>query len=158
MRRSLALFGICVMAIPFAVLTAIGSSTAATGPERQADSAMALQGRLLVEMADKNGTARTLREPAEVRSGDRLIFLIRYRNTGDGRYDFVSPVPRGVHILPERGGAVTVSADDGQSWSQPGSRLSNDASGATATHVRLRLSRTIAPGEAGTVVYRGVLL
>ncbi|HEX7872197.1 MAG TPA: hypothetical protein VF475_04750 [Sphingobium sp.] len=155
MRRPLLLVGICALTLPFAVLTAMGSSTAATGPEAPVDAAMTLEGRLLLETSDRDGTARrTLREPSEVRSGDRLIFLIRYHNGGGALsgYDFVSPVPRGVHILPDRSDSVRVSVDDGQNWSRPDSPLQ------APTRVRLRLTHTIAPGETGTVAYRGILL
>ncbi len=132
---------------------------------------MALDGHLLVESLDGaqvQGERRTVRTPAEVRSGDRLIFLIRYRNHGEAAlrgYDFVAPVPRGVRILPDRADMVRVSVDGGRNWSRPDSPIRIDAQGhlrsaddLTLTHVRLRLDRRIAPGEAGTVAYRGLLL
>jgi hypothetical protein len=136
-----------------------------------AQAPMVLDGRLLVESvsgADASSEQRTLRSPSDVRSGDRLIFLIRYRNRGVAPlhgYDFVAPVPSGVRILPDREGSVRVSADGGRSWTRPESPLRLDAqrrlrpAGDVApTHVRLRLDRRIAPGEAGTVAYRGLLL
>lgn len=135
------------------------------------DAPMAIDGHLLVESLDgpqTQGEKRTVRVPAEVRSGDRLIFLIRYRNKSEAPlrgYDFVAPVPRGVKILPDRADAVRISVDGGRNWSRPDSPVLIDAQGRlrstddlTATHVRLRLDRRIAPGEAGTVTYRGLLL
>src|SRR6218665_2440381 len=117
---------------------------------------MMLDGHLLVESRDA-GQRRVLRSPAQVRSGDRLIFLIRYRN-GRGTplrgYDFVAPVPPGVRILPDRTDAVRVSVDGGQSLSRPDAPVRIDARGQLRsaddlrpTHVRLRLDRKIAPGE-----------
>lgn len=132
---------------------------------------MALDGHLLVESVDGSaaqGEHRIVKTPAEVRSGDRLIFLIRYRNRGEAAlpgYDFVAPVPRGVRILPDRADTVRVSVDGGRNWSRPDSPIRIDAQGRlrnaedlSPTHVRLRLDRRIAPGEAGTVAYRGLLL
>jgi hypothetical protein len=132
---------------------------------------MTLDGHLLVESvagSAESGESRTVRTPAEVRSGDRLIFLIRYRNKGETAlpgYDFVAPVPHGVRILPDRGDTVRISADGGRNWTRPDSPLRIDVGGRlraadalAPTHVRLRLDRRIAPGEAGTVAYRGLLL
>lgn len=127
---------------------------------------MMLDGHLLVETAD--GARRTLSAPAEARSGDRLIFMIRYRNAGTRPlpgYDIVAPVPAGVQILPDRQDSLRVSADGGKNWTRPGAPFPFDKSGhlrraehATITHIRLRLSQTIAPGESGAVAYRGKLL
>jgi len=150
-----------------ALVSIAGSASSATAI---APAPMALDGRLLVEsLATTHATDhRILRAPVDVRSGDRLIFLIRYRNRGAmplPGYDFVAPVPHGVRILPDRFGTVRVSADGGRSWTRPDSPLRLDAhrrlrpAGDVApTHVRLRLDRRIAPGEAGTVSYRGLLL
>lgn len=159
---------------PVALLwPALAGSLSAAVPG--ASTPMALDGRLLVESLAPADAApgeatdrRTLRAPADVRSGDRLIFLIRYRNRGAmplPGYDFVAPVPPGVRILPDRFDTVRISADGGRSWTRPDSPLRLDAhrrlrpAGDVApTHVRLRLDRRIAPGEAGTVAYRGLLL
>ncbi|CAN5291270.1 hypothetical protein BH10PSE13_BH10PSE13_23090 [soil metagenome] len=155
---------------PIALLwAAIAGSTCVAMPV--APAPMALDGRLLVESlapSEKTTDLRTLRAPADVRSGDRLIFLIRYRNQGTmplPGYDFVAPVPPGVRILPDRFGSVRISADGGRSWTRPDSPLRLDANhrlrlagDVAPTHVRLRLDRRIAPGETGTVAYRGLLL
>ncbi|MCE7796983.1 hypothetical protein LWE61_10475 [Sphingobium sufflavum] len=145
-------------------------ASGAAAPGGAAEAVMALDGQLLVEAVDPaaEGDRRTVRAAAEVRSGDRLIFLIRYRNRGEAvlpGYDFVAPVPHGVRILPDRGDMVRVSVDGGRNWSRPDSPLRPDAQGRLRsadalrlTHVRLRLDRRIAPGEAGTVAYRGLLL
>lgn len=140
--------------------------TLSAGAQAATPEPMALDGHLLVESA--GGASRTLRSPEEVRSGDRLIFLIRYHNRGAAPlagYDFVAPVPAGVRILPDRADSVRISADGGRSWTRPDAPLRLDARGhlrpassLTPTHVRLRLDRRIAPGEAGTVAYRGLLL
>jgi hypothetical protein len=145
-------------------------ASGAAAPGGAAEAVMALDGQLLVEAVGPaaEGDRRTVRAAAEVRSGDRLIFLIRYRNRGAmplPGYDFVAPVPPGIRILPDRFGSVRISADGGRSWTRPDSPLRLDAhrrlrpaDEVAPTHVRLRLDRPIAPGEAGTVAYRGLLL
>ncbi|MFT3966650.1 MAG: hypothetical protein QM690_12295 [Sphingobium sp.] len=168
MRRSLVALTSHIV-LPLAVMTGAGKSIAAIGSEDRPAASMALDGRLLVETMGRGAEAsRTVREATEARSGDRLIFLIRYRNRGGSTltgYDFVSPVPRGVRILPDRADSVRISVDGGRHWSRPDSPVHIDAQGKlrpsedlNPTHVRLRLDRAIAPGETGTVAYRGLLL
>ncbi|HEX7854118.1 MAG TPA: hypothetical protein VF503_10520 [Sphingobium sp.] len=150
-------------------LAAMASMTNGAAPIRPSAAPMALDGHLLVETVSGRGEERrTLREAAEARSGDRLIFLIRYRNTGSTAltgYDFVSPIPRGVRILSDRADTVRVSADDGRSWVRPDSPSQADGHGEwrpaedrTPTQIRVRLDRAIAPGETGAIAYRGLLL
>jgi len=132
---------------------------------------LVLEGQLLVETVEaarSTGPRYVLQTRQEARSGDRLIFLIRYRNDSAHPlpgYDIVARVPLGVRILPDRNGALRVSADGGKNWARPDAQFQFDTRGhlrpamdVPATHIRLRLYHSIAPGETGTVAYRGRLL
>lgn len=128
---------------------------------------LSLDSHILVERREAPGRHVVENAPS-ARSGDRLLFLVRYRNGGAAtlrNYAIVSPVPAGVRILTDRADQIRVSADGGRSWSRPDALFRVDASGrlkpapdAQPTHVRLRLDHPLAPGEAGSITYRGELL
>lgn len=130
-----------------------------------------LEGHLMVEARNSDGprpARQVLREVPAARSGDRLLFVVRYENRGARPVqglDLVAPVPRGVRILPDRARMVSISPDGGHSWFRPDAPFRVDGDGRLRpapdllpTHVRLRLPVTVAPGESGTAVYRGELL
>jgi hypothetical protein len=158
-----------------ALLTIAALGALALAPAAQSaaphSSKLELESRFFRETAkaDANGaTQRGLASVSSVRSGDRLLFVIRYRNAGtapitDGA--IVSELPARVAIDPNQSDRVEVSVDGGRRWDRPGATfiLSSEgrlipAPGQTPTHVRFKLDRPVAPGASGQAMFRATLL
>jgi hypothetical protein len=153
------------------VLAAMTASALASAPAslvaQPAASAIRLASQVLVERraADVNGAERrVLVVPGEVRSGDRLVVLLRYSNAGPRPIvarPVVLAVPATIDIVPQPG--LLVSVDGGRSWDHPGATFARTAdglrpaAGARVTHVRFDLAGPIAPGAGGQFSYRALV-
>ena len=113
-------------------------------------------------------TVRTV--PAtEVTPGDRIAYVLSYRNEGAAPADglvLVMPVPGTVDLLvgTEAGGRADYSVDGGQTYAALAELTvtgedgrPRPAGGRDVTHLRWRLEGALPPGEAGEVSYRAVL-
>ncbi len=120
---------------------------------------------------DENGEIAVAYEAAEeVAPGDEVRYVLAYANQGDEAATNVRlemPVPAEINLIEgsiEAANAnVSYSIDDGASFSTRGD-LTITANGqnraATAeeiTHIRWSFAQAIAPGDSGTISYRGVL-
>jgi uncharacterized repeat protein (TIGR01451 family) len=115
----------------------------------------------------ENGTERkTLVEPKVVVPGDRLLFSVSYRNSGEKPVnDFVltNPLPQGVMLAPDGTAGLDVSVDAGKSWGKLAQLSVPDGQGgrraalaSDVTHVRWALA-PIAPGASGTVKFYAIV-
>ena len=111
--------------------------------------------------------AVTLAKPTTVIPGDSLVFVVEYKNVGDKpATDFVvtNPMPRAVRFAGSSDGLEVVSVDGGKSWgflstlkmAKPDG-TQRAATLADVTHVKWNLKQTLAPGQGGKLVFRGVV-
>jgi uncharacterized repeat protein (TIGR01451 family) len=146
---------------------AFSGTTAAVA---QSTNAVSLNSDVLVERTtvDANGRAQvTLEEPQVVVPGDKLVFVLRYQNNGRApASDFVvtNPLPHAVAFQASADQRSQVSIDGGQSWGQLDQLKVRDADGATrparadeVTHVRWAFAQPIPAGEAGRLMFRGIV-
>lgn len=156
MIRKLILFIATVAAVP-----AAAQATA---------NAVAINSDVLVERTATDASGRsqtTLEEPATVVPGDRLVFVLRYRNNGaQPATDFVitNPLPDAVAFDSTSDATATVSVDGGRNWGPLASLTVTEADGSVrparaeeVTHVRWAFTQPIPAGEAGRLMFRGVV-
>lgn len=153
-----------------AALTALGALPLAMGPahaEPGAAPGVALATQMFVEQVqtDLNGrTRRILTSPARVTRGDRLIFVVNWRNRGEQPLrDVALSIPDSVRIALDDP-AMRVSVDGGNRWGRIGDLwLPTPLGGmrrATAedvTHVRWAMPGPVPPGRSGRLSYRGTV-
>lgn len=130
---------------------------------------VALQSGVFVErvsVGPDGHEQRTLAAPAQLGQGDRVIFLVRYRNTGTtpiGNLSLVNAVPRTVRVEADRPDML-VSVDGGASWGRLSTLSVRTPLGGTrravsddVTHIRWAPRSAIAPGATGQISYRGTI-
>lgn len=149
---------------PLAALAPIAAIPAFAQP----DAPLRWEARSYVERIsrDLNGRERRMVVPAQRLSpGDRLIFVLDYRNAGNSPLDgaaLTSPVSRHVMLeAPDR--PVEVSVDGGRSWGRLGHiRLPSGLGGTRiattqdVTHVRWAVP-PVPPGGSGRLSYRATV-
>lgn len=131
---------------------------------------VALSSSVFVERTtpDVNGRQRTVLEaPRTVTRGDRLVFVLNYRNVGiTPRTDFTitNPLPRPVAFQGTSDHDAIVSIDGGHSWGTLAALRVRESDGSfrgarpeDVTHVRWTLKRAIAAGESGRLTFRGIV-
>lgn len=116
---------------------------------------------------DPSGKAKTVLEaPKVVTPGDRVIFVLTYKNGGkQPATGFVinNPLPAAVSYESSLGDRPIVSVDGGKSWgelatlkiTQPDGTV-RPATAADVTHLRWTFA-AIAPGQSGKLSFRGVV-
>ena len=128
-----------------------------------------LSGTVFLEktVTDSIGHTRVLlEEPKAVTPGDRLVFILNYRNAGNApASDFIvtNPLPAAVAYLGS-GDSAQVSIDGGKNWGALAALKVRESDGRwrnampeDVTHVRWALKRTIAAGAQGKLSFRGVV-
>lgn len=131
---------------------------------------VALESTIYVERAvsGPDGKPQVIREePKLVTPGDKLVFVLTYKNAGDAPADsFVvtNPVPPSVSFLSSESGGAEYSVDGGKNWglltalkvaAADGSR--RPAAPSDITHVRWAFAQAIPGGGSGTLSFRGVV-
>lgn len=147
------------------VLLALGALAAPAAA--LAASQVTLASEVFVErvLKDPNGKARTVLEPPRAMvSGDRLVFVLSYRNRGaEPAADFVvtNPVPDAVAFAGAENAEVSV--DWGRNWGQLASLTVRRSDGTfrparpgDVTHVRWSIRQAIAAGQTGTLSFRAL--
>jgi uncharacterized repeat protein (TIGR01451 family) len=129
-----------------------------------------LSSQVLVERAKtgSDGKPTIVREePQVVTPGDKLVFMLSYRNAGGQPatgFTLTNPVPPAVAFTGTGDEGASVSVDGGKSWGKLASLkvvqadgTSRPATGADVTHVRWSFAKPIAAGEAGQLSFRGTV-
>ena len=135
-----------------------------------AQSQVALTSNIFVERTTTgpDGAARTsLEAPGIVTPGDRLVFVLSYRNNAASpATDFVvtNPMPESVGFVAAESAGSVLSIDGGRSWGALGALSVRNADGssrpatpADVTHVRWRIAQPIPAGGSGELRFRGVV-
>ena len=115
-----------------------------------------------------DGKPVTVREaPGVVTPGDRLAFVLAYRNGGAEPatgFTLTNPIPPSVAFTGTDDASAVVSVDGGKSWGALASLkvvqadgTSRPAVAADVTHIRWSFDRPIAPGSGGELSFRGVV-
>jgi uncharacterized repeat protein (TIGR01451 family) len=115
-----------------------------------------------------DGKPVTVREePGVVTPGDRLVFVLGYRNGGGQPatgFTLTNPIPPSVAFTGSDDADAVVSVDGGKSWGALASLkvvqadgTSRPAIAADVTHIRWSFGRPIAAGTGGELSFRGTV-
>lgn len=117
---------------------------------------------------DANGKQRvSLEEPKVVVPGDRLVFVLNYRNAGAqpaDKFVITNPMPSAIRFADAGDTPPFVSVDGGKNWGTldtltvplaDGTR--RPAQPADVTHIRWAFQKPIPAGGAGKLMFRGVV-
>jgi len=129
-----------------------------------------LASEILVERVQQDGEGKTktvLEEPKMVTPGDKLLFVLAYKNEGKAAAaDFVinNPIPASVTFAGTDSADAVMSVDGGKSWgklsalkvAQPDGTV-RSAGPADVTHIRWQFARPIPAGGEGKVNFRAVV-
>ena len=129
-----------------------------------------LDNSVFVERATTDATGKPrvlLEEPKVVVPGDRLVFVLNYRNAGAQPADafvITNPMPSAVRFADAGDTRPLVSVDGGKSWGTldtlsiplaDGTR--RPAQPADVTHIRWAFQKPIPAGGAGKLMFRGIV-
>jgi len=135
-----------------------------------AQNQVALTSEVFVERAvtDANGATRVaLEAPGVVTPGDRLVFVLSYRNNGGApASDFVvsNPIPDSVVFDGTESPGAVYSVDGGRNWGALSALTVRGADGssrpatfADVNSVQWRFAQPIPAGADGQLRFRGVV-
>jgi len=150
--------------------TAIALSILLTSGAAMASGDVMTRSSVFVERIDPAGTgARRVRlEPARrVSPGERLIYVVEYRNTGNRPvqgFTVTNPLPRTVRLDETVDGSEIVSIDGGRSWGPletlrvaMGNGGWRPANPEDVTHLRWRVGDRLMQGETRRVTFRAIV-
>jgi uncharacterized repeat protein (TIGR01451 family) len=131
---------------------------------------VSLTSKVMVERVKPgaDGKPVTVREePGVVTPGDRLVFVLGYRNSGAQPatgFTLTNPIPSSVAFTGSDDPSAVVSVDGGKSWGALASLKvaaadgsSRPAVAADVTHIRWSFGQPIAAGSRGELSFRGVV-
>ena len=115
-----------------------------------------------------NGTtARVLEQPRTVTPGDKLVFVVNYKNVGSAPatdFSVTNPLPKAVAFNGTSDGTEIVSVDGGKSWGPLSSLTYPSKNGdlrpalmTDVTHVKWKFNRSLSAGSGGKLVFRGTV-
>jgi uncharacterized repeat protein (TIGR01451 family) len=131
---------------------------------------VALANDVFVERVTTDVTGKQrilLEEPKVVVPGDRLVFVLNYRNAGAqpaDKFVITNPLPAAVSFADAGDTRPLVSIDGGRGWGQldqltvalsDGTRRA--AQPADVTHIRWAFPKPIPAGGSGKLMFRGVV-
>ena len=150
------------------LLVLIGA--ALTPTVAMANDDIALSSSIYVERlaSGRSENSRVILEPLKkARSGDRLIYILEYRNVGTRPVsDFVvsNPLPRAVRFDETIYGDELVSVDNGRNWGRMEDiRIpvtdgrTRAATAADVTHLKWQMPQKLASGQSGRVTFRAIV-
>ena len=131
---------------------------------------VALTNSVFVERVstDGNGNRKVvLEEPKMVTPGDRLVFVLNYRNASAKpaeKFVVTNPLPAAVQFAEQDEAAAVVSVDGGKSWGSLAQLRVRTADGAEraaqygdVTHIRWAFNQPIPAGGTGKLMFRGIV-
>lgn len=131
---------------------------------------VALTSEVFVEKTARDAQGRTvttLQEPKVVVPGDKLVFMLKYKNQGAApatNFVLTNPLPEAVAFQGTSDAGAEVSVDGGKSWGQLATLTVKAADGslrpaqtADVTHVRWAVKSPIPAGAQGKLSFRGVV-
>ncbi len=111
--------------------------------------------------------ATTLVAPKTILPGDQLVFVVRYRNAGTkpaANFTVTNPIPAPITFSGTSDGGELVSIDGGKSWGKLSQLSVRNADGSSraalmtdVTHLKWNMNQTLAAGEGGKLIFRGVV-
>jgi len=108
--------------------------------------------------------ARVLERANQLRSGDRVIFVMNWTARRGHDFTVTNPMPRSVSFQGTAGGDEEVSVDGGRTWGQMDTLMVREADGSLrhavpedVTHLRWRVPGAMAALGAGRMTYRGIV-
>jgi hypothetical protein len=125
----------------------------------QSAPAVALDSAVFVERTE-SGNVRSLEPASRIVRGDRVVTIVTWHRTGgNGGFTVTNPLPRSVAYQASARDDEEVSVDGGRNWGRlgtlrTGSRL---ATPEDVTHVRWRVSATLAAQGKGQIAYSGIV-
>jgi uncharacterized repeat protein (TIGR01451 family) len=136
----------------------------------QTRNAVTLRSDVMVERLQRDAVGRArvqLVPPTRLNTGDQLVFIVNYRNTGAhaaSGFVITNPLPGSVSYLGSSDPQAVVSVDGGRSWGQLSQLHATQRDGSVrraqardVTHVRWAFAQPIASGQSGRLIYRGVV-
>ncbi|MFM2409929.1 MAG: hypothetical protein RL481_757 [Pseudomonadota bacterium] len=154
-------------------LIKLGFSTlllAASSLPAMAAAPVELSSDIFVEKQQKRpdgSLATTLVAPKTILPGDQLVFVVRYRNAGKAPASgltVTNPIPAAISFSGTSDGAEWVSIDGGKSWGKLSQMSVKAADGNSrpalmtdVTHLKWNMNQTLAAGESGKLIFRGVV-
>ena len=136
----------------------------------QAAEGVALVSEVFVERVEttpEGSSVTRLMQPDVVTPGDRLAFVLRYRNdSGEPATAFVvtNPVPQSVSFAGTEDSNAVVSVDGGKTWGALSSLMVVQSDGtrrpaeiADVTHIRWAFAQPVPSGGAGELSFRGIV-
>ena len=143
---------------------------AVSGVPAMAAAPVELSSDVFVEKQQKrpDGSFSTvLAKPSLILPGDQMVFVVRYRNAGKKpatNFSVTNPIPSTIAFSGTSDGAEVVSIDGGKSWGKLSQlRVINaDGTSRTAmmtdvTHLKWQMNHMLAAGDAGKLIFRGVV-
>lgn len=131
---------------------------------------VALSNSVFVERisTDAQGTRKViLEEPKVVTPGDRLVFVLSYRNASNKpaeKFVVTNPMPAAVQFAEQGEGNAMVSVDGGKNWGTLAALRVADGDGGMrparaedVTHIRWAFASPIPAGATGKLMFRGIV-
>lgn len=131
---------------------------------------VALSNSVFVERVstDAKGNRKVvLEEPKVVTPGDRLVFVLNYRNASAKpaeKFVVTNPMPAAVQYAEAGDGTAQVSVDGGKSWGALAALQVADRDGTMrparaedVTHIRWAFNAPIPAGGSGKLMFRGIV-
>nr|WP_315459340.1 hypothetical protein [uncultured Sphingorhabdus sp.] len=151
------------------ILLGIMALSGASMPVHAAN-ALQLDSDIFVERETINADGsrtKLLEEPKKVVPGDRLVFVVKFKNTSAStasNFTVTNPLPAAVQFESTSDGQENVSVDGGKSWgrlaqlrvAEAGGAL-RPAAAADVTHLQWNLSDPLTAGAEGKLIFRGVV-
>ncbi len=135
-----------------------------------ANSDVALESQVFVERVSKDKLGRrklVLEAPKIVVPGDRLVYILKYRNVSDRSaktYFVTNPMPSAVMFQGAAEDSAQVSVNGGLNWGRLETLKIREIGGGLrsarledVTHVRWPMARPIPVGGSGRLSFRGIV-
>ncbi len=156
--------------IKLTITALFAAAMALVGVPAQAATPLQLSSDVFVEKqivrADGSRTV-VLEKPNLVLPGDRLVFVVKYRNTGTAtasNFVVTNPLPTAVAFNGTSDGVEVVSIDGGNKWGVLATLRVKKSDGTVrpaqrsdVTHIKWNLNQPLTAGAEGKLIFRGIV-